>query len=374
MATEKSNAEKIKDALDIVKNKESKIYFLTQDTHGHPRASVAYTYELVKLLVNEGYNAIILHEKNDYKIKSDDQGMGLEEWLGTEYSTLPHASVEGGGLAVGPADFLIVPEVFGHVMEQTKDMACTKIVLCQSYDYIFEMLQPGINWANYGYHKAITTSNASKEYINSIFPNIEVSVIPPSISDKFEPSNIPSQPIIAIHTREPRDTMKIVKGFYARFPQFKWITFRDMRGMSVIQFSEALEEVCLGVWIDDISGFGTFPLECMKSGIPVVGKIPNLKPDWLEEENGFWTFEYNQIIDIINAYIKTWLEDGVPEVLYEKMKSTVAVYDENTQQKTLEEVITTLFHSTSTQLEDAFNKFEEADSEITDKFTAKQEN
>lgn len=357
MTEQTENAKKIEEALDIVKNKDSKIYFLTQDTKGRPAASVTYTYELVSTLNNLGYNAIILHEKNDYKLKSDDDGMGIEEWLGAEYTELPHASVEGGQLTVGPSDFLIVPELFANVMEQTKDMTCTKIVLCQAYDYIFEMLQPGVNWAHYGYHKAITTSTSTKEYINSMFPNIEVSIIPVNISDKFTPIEKPKQPLIAIHTRDPRDTMKIVKGFYTRFPQFKWVTFRDMRGMTVEQFSQALEDACAGVWVDDISGFGTFPLECMKAGIPVIGKIPNLKPEWLREENGFWTFEQNQMVDIINAFIKTWLEDSVPEKLFTEMEETVKPYNSETQQKELITVFDSLFDGLSVELEGALNKF-----------------
>ena len=67
--------------------------------------------------------------------------------------------------------------------------------------------------------------------------------IPPSISPLFKKSEKPGTPLVAIHTREPRDTMKIVKTFYARYPQFKWITFRDMRGMSVEFFANTLNEI-----------------------------------------------------------------------------------------------------------------------------------
>jgi len=357
MTTQTENAKKIEESLNLVRNKDSKIYFLTQDTQGRPAASLVYIYELVKLLREQGYNAIILHEKDDYKLKSNEEGMGIEEWLGSEYAQLPHASVESGGLSVGPSDFLIVPELFAHVMEQTKEMTCTKIVLCQAYDYIFEMLQPGMNWAHYGYHKAITTSEASKEYINSVFPNIEVSIIPVTISDNFYINEKPKQPLIAIHTREPRDTMKIVKAFYVRFPQFKWVTFRDMRGMTLEQFAQALEDACGAVWIDDISGFGTFPLECMKAGVPVIGKIPNLKPNWLKEENGFWTFEQNQMVDIINAFVKTWLEDGVPEKLFDEMKETVSTYTVTAQHEALTNVFGELFEKLTLELEGALNKF-----------------
>ena len=352
------NVKKIEDSLQLVKNKESKIFILTQDTKGNPKASVRYNYQMVKSLIDAGYNAFILHENEDYKISDSQNGewMSISEWLGEEYSQLPHACVSSGDLSVGPSDVLIVPELFGHVMEQTKNMTCTKVVLCQSYDYIFEMLQPGVNWANYGYTQVITTSEISKEYILSVFPNVEVSVIPPSITEDFNKSEKPGKPLVAIHTREPRDTMKIVKTFYARYPQFKWVTFRDMRGMSTKSFADTLQDVAVGVWVDDISGFGTFPLECMKSGVPVIGKIPNLKPEWLQEENGFWSYEFNQLVDVINAYIKTWLEDSVPTELFEKMEETVSTYTYEKQNKEVNVFIEKLMKVKEEELENAINK------------------
>jgi hypothetical protein len=359
MEEQDKNFKKIEESLNLIKEKKSKIYVLTQDTKGNPKASVTYIYELVKELVDNGYDAHILHEKSDYKIKSTDSGdwLSVSDWLGEEYSELPHACVESGGLSVGPQDILIVPELFGHVMEQTKDMACTKIVLCQSYDYIFEMLQPGVQWLNYGYTYALTTSEMTKEYIKSVFPTMDVSIIPISISDKFKNNKLPGQPLVAIHTRDPRDTMKIVKTFYARYPQFKWVTFRDMRGMSIEDFANTLNEVCVGVWVDDISGFGTFPLECMKTGVPVIGKIPNLKPEWLEEDNGFWSYEYNQLVDVINSYIKTWLEDSVPTELLDKMDNTVKKYSVDNRKKQTTAFIERVMGEKVVELENALNKF-----------------
>jgi|TARA_R110001583_G_scaffold39728_2_gene127148 hypothetical protein len=354
--------EKIKnleESLALVKNKKSKIYFLTQDTQGAPKASVAVIYEYVKLLNNAGYDAIILHEKDNYKFEGDENTMGLSDWLGKEYSSLPHASIESQQLKVGPSDFLIVPEMYAHVMEQTGEMFCTKIVLCQSYDYIFEMLQPGASWVNFGFNRVITTSRVSGEYIRGMFPGAEVSVIPNGISDKFSKSETLQPPVMLIHTREPRDTMKIVKSFYTKYPQFRWITFRDMRGMSTDDFASNMKEACGAVWVDDISGFGTFPLECMKSGVPVVGKIPNLKPEWLEEDNGFWTYDFNSIVDVINAYVKTWLEDSVPEELYKKMDETVAKYDDKTQSEMLLEYFGSLFQEKENDIANALNKFTE---------------
>ena len=342
--------EQLEKALKLLKNKENKIYFLVQDTKGVQRASVATTYEFVKILTDNGYNAAILNEKNDYH--------GVGEWLGEEYSSLPHVSIESKELSVGPADFLVIPEIFGHVLDQTKEMPCSRIVFCQSYDYVFEMLPPGFTWGMMNVSSVITTGEAPTTFLNGIFPNLLTQQINLGIDDYFVPSDKPKMPVVAIHTREPRDTMKIVKSFYVKFPQFKWVTFRDMRGLSKIEFAKALSESCVSIWIDDISGFGTFPLESMKCGSPVIGKIPHLKPDWLTEDNGFWTFDPNQIIDILSSYLKNWLEDAIPVELYGKMADTVKPYNMEDQKNRVLEIFESYRNERTLQLEEQTNKLQ----------------
>ena len=157
-------------------------------------------------------------------------------------------------------------------------------------------------------------------------PNVEVNNIKMFIPDYFKKSEKPQIPMIAVHTRDARDTHKIIKGFYVKFPQYKWITFRDLRNLSREKFAEDLSNSCIAVWVDDESGFGTFPLEAMKCGIPVIGKVPNLSPEWIDEKNGIWTYEYNKIIDVLGSFVNKWLEDEVPTELYEEMDKTVEPY------------------------------------------------
>ena len=54
----------------------------------------------------------------------------------------------------------------------------------------------------------------------------------------------------------------------------------------------------MSVWVDRISGFGTFPLESMMSNTPVIGSLPILKPDWLTNDNGVWVFDESKIVEI----------------------------------------------------------------------------
>lgn len=319
----------IKSSIEKLKTKDFGFYFFTMDTKGAPSAGVANTYEHVKVLTELGYKAYILHEKNEYT--------SVGSWMGEDYAKLPHLSIEKEQLKVKNTDFVIVPEIFANVLEQIKGLPCRKVVMSQAYDYIFEMLEPGKTWLDYQVFDAFTTTENQKEYINSIFnnPNLEVGTTMVSIPDYFKKNKAPKKPIITIHTRDQRDTVKIFKSFYVKYPHLKWLSFRDLRGISREKFAEELSESCVSIWVDDVSGFGTFPLESMKCGVPVIGKVPNMVPEWITDKNGMWTNNINNIVDILGNYVQAWLEDLEPQEIYEEMDKTYTKYTEENQKESI---------------------------------------
>ena len=307
---------KLEESIQKMRDKKSRIYFIVQDTKGNAKASIRYIYEMAMSLKNNGFNAIILHETPEY--------FGVTDWLGEEYMTnLDHRSIEGTNLEISPEDLIVIPEIYGFIMDQITKLPCGKIVLSQSYDYIFETLQPGQTWTQLGFHKCITTSEKQKEYISSTMRSVSVEVIEPTISEVFEKQEFPPKTIIGVHTRDHRDTVNLIKTFYTKFPQYRWITFRDLRGLSQVEFTNAMKESFASVWIDNISSFGTFPLESMKMGIPVIGLVPNITPEWMNEENGIWINNQNMIVDVIADFIQNWLEDNLNPKLYEEMDVTI---------------------------------------------------
>lgn len=305
---------KIENSIKNLENKNSKIYFFVQDTKGNAKASLRYIYQMAWVLKENGYNPIMLHEKPDY--------FGVSGWLGGKYSVLPHQSVEGQNLEISPEDFIIIPEIFGYIMTQLTNLPCTKIVLSQAYDHIFETLQPGQVWSQFGFTKVITTSETQKKYISEIMRNIPIDVLEPVISPLFSKSKFPSKPIIAVSSREQREAINLIKTFYQKYPQFRWITFRDMRGISEDEFAATLKDCMLSVWIDKTSSFGTFPLESMKSNVPVLGVVPKMLPEWLNEENGIWIQDEIKLVDFIAEFVQNWLEDNISEKLYENSLKT----------------------------------------------------
>ena len=301
MSDKETTIEFLETALDRLEKNESVIYFLVYDTKNNARAAVKYIYDMALILRENGYNAKILVEEKEYT--------GVKEWLGDLYDTVPLATIKDGDVEIRADDTIVVPEQYSNILPQLANIKCTKLMLIQQKDFIFETLSIGSRWSTYGFDRCITTTESSKKYILEYFPESLAYVIPPFIGDNFKPSEDPTKPLVAISCRDRSIQRKIISEFYLKFPHLRWITFRDMVQMSYEEFSDSLRECMVSVWVDDESTFGTFPLESMKSGVPIIGKIPNTEPDWLSD-NGFWTYDGNKIVDLLGAFIMAWL-DGV---------------------------------------------------------------
>lgn len=345
--------DKIKESIKNLRDKNSRIYFFVHDTKGNAKASIKFIYDCAITLKKEGYNTFILHEKKDYA--------GVASWLGEEYmNEVPHQVIEGENIQVSPEDFLVVPEVFGFMMEQVKNLPCGKIILTQSYSAMLETLQPGQTWNQFGFLKCITTSNKQKEHIEGIMRNQSFDIIEPYISDTFKKSEKPPMPIIGIHTREHLDTINLIKTFYLRFPQFRWFTFRDLRGLSHDEFAQAISECFLTVWVDRQSGYGTFPLESMKSGVPVIGIVPDLVPSWMNENNGIWIKDQILLPELIADWSQNWLEDNISQEIISKMDETVEkLPTKESFEKQIVDTFSTYINNRASSMEEQISKFTE---------------
>ena len=359
----------INESIKKITDKDFGIYFFTLDTKGNPTAGVATIYEHVKVLRELGFNAQILHDKNDYKLREDESGIGIAEWLGEEYANLPHISIESQTLQVGPSDFVVIPEAFASVMKQTSKFPCKRLVFLQSYEYVFEMLEIGENWQKFGINEVITTNENLKNYIESIFRNLSTEIVPVSIPEYFKENEKPKIPTVALSARDKREVLKIVKIFYQKYPQYQFITFRDMSGLPREEFAKELSKSFLSVWVDELSSFGTFPIESMKCGTPVVGKIPRMVPEWMGavdengnlnlNDNGIWTANLNAIPDIIATVVGLYLEDAIPTNLLESMEEYKSKYTEDEMKNSIKEVYNRIFGRRIVELQTIGEKAQE---------------
>ena len=318
MNKKQTTIELLETILDRLEKRENIIYFLVYDTKGNARASIKHIYDMALVLKENGYNAKILVEDKNYT--------GVNGWLDDSYNILPVIAIKEDEATINVDDIIIIPEHYSNILPQLSNIKCGKVMLVQQKEYIFETLPIGSKWSYFGFDRCITTTEKSKQDILEYFPETLVYIIPPYIGDNFRPSEIPQKPYIAISCRDILQHRKIISEFYLKYPQLRWITFKNMVQMSYLEFSDALKECMVSVWIDDESTFGTFPLESMKCDVPVVGKIPTTEPIWMGE-NGFWTYDIDNIVELLGTYVLAWIEGiDITDNIREKMKQTTLLY------------------------------------------------
>ncbi len=350
----KENIEKLESALSRLETKENNIYFLVYDTKNNARASVKHIYDMVLTLRQNGHTAKLLVEDETYT---------NAEWLGEEYSDIPVVSIKGDKIEIKIEDVLVVPEYYSNVLQQLSNIRCMKIMLVQQKEYIFETLPIGSRWSDYGFDRVITTTESTKKYILDIFPESLVHIIPPMIGDNFKPTDGITKPYIAIKCRDRVQQRKFISEFYLKYPHLRWVTFRDMVQMNYSEFSETLKECFVSLWVDDESTFGTFPLESMKCGVPVVGKIPKNEPDWLSE-NGMWTYDEDKLIEILGTYVLAWLEGvELTEEVKDKMKETLLPYSSDITKSSILSVFNSFNNKRSETIKNALDKLKQENNE-----------
>ena len=123
------------------------------------------------------------------------------------------------------------------------------------------------------------------------------------------------------------------------------------------------------MWVDELSSFGTFPIESMKCGTPIVGKIPRMVPEWMGtvdengnlnlNDNGIWTANLNAIPDIIATIVGLYLEDVIPTNLLESMEEYKSKYTQEEMKQSLKEVYNRIFGRRIVELKTIGEKEEE---------------
>lgn len=347
MDNTKEIVQRIETEIGKLKDKSFKVLFYVPDAKNNATGYISYIYQMALTLQQLGYNVKMLYQlDNEYtaeelkKLNLENQPIddnrvfvGVTESLGEKYAALEHANIQNEELEVSPSDFLIIPEVYSSVMNQTKKLSCKRIVLTQNYNYLTDFIQVGVSWANFGITDTITSCLNQAELVNSVFPYVKTKVLTPYIPSYFYEGNEPKKLIVNIITKSQKDANKIIKPFYWKYPMYKWVSFRDLRNYPREMFADYLREGAITIWVDSDTQFGYAPLEAIKSGNIVIGKIPELIPEWMLSEdktqlldNGIWFNDINSVHKIIADVIRTWINDDIPSEITDAMKETAKKY------------------------------------------------
>ena len=356
--------EKVKISLDKLVNKKSKFLFVVPESQS-PVASVYEIYFHASVVKNLGYEVVIMVEKGDYVAPA---------WIEKELTDHVHMSMADPKLTVGPEDIMVIPEVYSNVMEQTKNLPCLRVGLLQAVDYMTSSLIPGTDWQSFGIQDVITTSQSLKEWLETFYGvgKFDIETYNIGIPEYFERSKLPQKPVISVIGRNANEISKFVKLFFSKYPQYNWVTFDPMvtkskppQPMRRVDFAKRLQGNFAALWIDRIASFGTFPLECMKSGtIPICLK-PDIMPEYMierdEEGNpvktvdgaGVWTENYYDLPVLVGEVLVKFLDDAISPELYDSMEKVASKYNQGDAETRLVEIYTKLVNKRIALLESA---------------------
>lgn len=331
----KDAIEKIKKEIELIESKESNIFFFVIDTKGTPSGNLEYIYKLALILSDNGYNVTMLYQEDDF--------VGVGDWLGEKYANLCHKDIGNGDVGISPSDILFIPEIFTNVMEQTKSLACKRVAILQNFNFVVEQTPISAQWGDYRIMECITNTEHNKTLISSVFPYVKTTVINPYIDKMFGSTNEPKDFVINIVAKNQSDINKIIKPFYWKYPMYKFVSFRDLRGFPKDMFSKCLRDGAITIWIDDETNFGYTLLESLQSGSISIAKIPNTQQPWMIDKNTnnltdacIWFDNYELLHKIIASVVRSFITDNIPSELSDAYENLKGIFSE---EKTSNEIL-----------------------------------
>lgn len=358
MATKEEVINRIENEIKKLKNKDFTMFFFTIDSKNVPNGSVVYTYDIALSMKQLGYNVTMLYQLDNeisprHKMKQIEKGIydpmddnvfcGVGDWMGQEFADLPHLNIaKKDSFKVSPSDFMFIPEAFASLMSQTyiHKIPCQRYVLLYNYDYVTDMTPFGSQWANFGIRDCIASNEVQSRLISDAMPYVRVNVLEPYIPEYFRTPIKPKKLIVNVISKRQSDVNKLMKTFYWKYPVYKFITFKDLRGMARNHYADALKEGAITVWIDQDTPFGFGGIEAIRCNNVVIGKVPENIQSWMLDENDqlsnaiIWFQSMNDLPDILADVIGSWMQDEIPQVIYDSMEKvnkefTKEYWDEN---------------------------------------------
>lgn len=348
--------EKVREEIAKIDNKKSNIYFFVLDTKGVASGSLEYIYKLALIAKNDGYNVGML-----YQVDKNDEFVGVGDWLGEEYASIPHYNVSKDEVEITPSDIVFIPEIFSQVMNQTKKLPCKRVAILQNYNYLLEQMPFAAQWGDFGIIDCLTNTDYNAELIKDIFPYVRTTTVTPYIDKLFGSTIEPKKMVVNIVAKDQSDINKIIKPFYWKYPTFKWVSFRDLRGFSKEGFANALREAAITIWVDTDTSFGYSAIEAMKSGSIVIAKVPETPLVWIDaegkENNGMlrnccvWFDDFHNVHRQIASVVRSWITDNVPSEVAEEAKKVTELYSEEKTTKEFKDYISALLDGRRKELE-----------------------
>lgn len=376
--------ERIEESVANLKKNNFNIYFFVIDSRGIPNSSLEYIYEMAKTLYDKKYNVTMLYQlqgeyteaelykkkKKGEQIEPSKVFVGVGDWMGKEYATIPHMNIAHTQWKVAPCDILFIPEAFSSLMFQTYQYKapCRRIVILQNFSYVTDFIPLGVEWKNYGIYDVVASTKQQEELIKSVFPYVRSKVLSPVIPSVFREPIKPKKLTVNLLTNDQRILNHIVKTFYWKYPIYKFVSFVDLRNLPRDEYAEKLREGAIAIWVDNDTPFGHSAVEAIKCDNVLIGKVPEMIPEWMANDDGtlndsgVWTYDVNMIPDLLANVIGAWMQDELPEQLIESMNDIKSKYTTEEWEGNVNETITTIIN-------EQINSFESIKNSISNNIT-----
>jgi len=330
--------------IDRLEGGEYTNYFFLPDFEKES-GGVKLAYDHVKCMNENGFNSVVIHQKEGFS----------PEWLKDYYPTddegnfenIPMMYLDSGNLPINIEDFFFIPEGFPNIMENLakQNAPCKRIVFCQNWYYILNAMQPGQFWNHFGITDCMSVSQSQTDYIKMIMPQINCKQVYGQIpSDVFYPPEKMTDKKMQVAFIPSRDggmkAYNVIKTFYAMFPHFRFIQFAEVKGLPRDDYAQLLRESAFFVHFDEVSSWGTAPIEAFLSKTLVAGWDGVGGREYMTTDN-MWIVPNGDIIRLamaIGNMIETFMTDEIGEEKYSAMEAACINYSAESE---LDSIITT---------------------------------
>lgn len=340
---EQEKINKLKESRQKLVDKDFKILFFIAQSE-YATNNVYEVYSHVRTLREYGYDAKLLTDTKDYTIP---------EFLDDDMKVLPHIASDTEKFEIGPQDFLVIPELFTNIMEQVKKLPCDKIILFQSVDNALRGLLPGTNWIDFEIVNVLTNGENMVKVCNDHFGRLDIKTYKMGVPEYFNNDIKLKEPVIGYYTKNHTELNKAIKLFYLKYPNYRFISFEDLRGGTREDFAKKMNQSFATLWIDKNASFGITPLEAMKAGSMPIGIIPEIPQDYFttEMDFGFWSYDTLTLPDMIANAVRVWLQDSVPQKMYDNMELIASKYTEKESKQSVMEAYIYFFEKRMTEIQ-----------------------
>lgn len=339
-------------------NNSSAIYIYAP-CHNIPSGGIGVLMRQARILKDNNFNVKVIYSPKP--IKHDGKGGYIYEhfspdWLEFDYSDIDIEPIgmksfkDNNGNTINPKnyrfdnknDIIIIPEGLADFMEKTVNVKAKRVVLAQSWLYILNSLRENKTWKDYKIYDVISVSEGITDFIKRnmgddyYFYKLNQSIN----TDIFKPSE---NKIPQVVYNSPRDSImnfrinNIIKIFKLKNPIYKNVKFVELKGFSREEYAKKINESMFCLYMDDIAGFGTLPIESMAANTHVIGFKNIGNSEYVNINNGFWVYDFDdqKIVDILSDVFDKFMNNYFDknDYLISSEKMTVSKYTKEIEEK-----------------------------------------